>query len=186
MKNYFEIKVVIGSWKAYNECNERALGSKWLDVGDFESLEELKEELKLEGFTSEELEETFLQDYESDLNCELFNNCDYISIEKLREVVEILENIESYDVEKVKAICEAYGIEEALEVIENDELEDFSLYEDCEDASDYAREMYQEGAFGEISNRFLENYIDFEAIGRDMVINSEIEETSFGVLAVYR
>lgn len=27
------ITIVIGSWGSYNECNERALGSKWLDLG---------------------------------------------------------------------------------------------------------------------------------------------------------
>lgn len=29
------IKIVIGSWGSYNECNERALGSKWLDLSDY-------------------------------------------------------------------------------------------------------------------------------------------------------
>lgn len=28
------IKIVIGSWGSYNEYNERALGSKWLDLSD--------------------------------------------------------------------------------------------------------------------------------------------------------
>ena len=26
------VNIVIGSWGSYNECNERALGSKWLDL----------------------------------------------------------------------------------------------------------------------------------------------------------
>ena len=26
------ISIVIGSWGSYNECNERALGSNWLDL----------------------------------------------------------------------------------------------------------------------------------------------------------
>ncbi len=26
------VSFVIGSWGSYNECNERALGSKWLDT----------------------------------------------------------------------------------------------------------------------------------------------------------
>ena len=29
------ISVVIGSWGSYNECNERALGSKCLDFEDY-------------------------------------------------------------------------------------------------------------------------------------------------------
>ena len=37
------ISIVIGSGGSYNECNERALGSKWLDLEDFESFEEIEE-----------------------------------------------------------------------------------------------------------------------------------------------
>ena len=44
------IKVVIGSWGSYNECNERALGSKWLDLSDYSDWDEIVEELKKEGF----------------------------------------------------------------------------------------------------------------------------------------
>ena len=39
-----EIRIVIGSWGSYNECNERALGSKWLDLEDFDSYEKIEEE----------------------------------------------------------------------------------------------------------------------------------------------
>ena len=44
------ISIVIGSWGSYNECNERALGSKWLDLSDYDSWDEIVEELKKEGF----------------------------------------------------------------------------------------------------------------------------------------
>ena len=40
------VSIVIGSWGSYNECNERALGSKWIDLSDYESWEEIEEELK--------------------------------------------------------------------------------------------------------------------------------------------
>ena len=45
-----EVKVVIGSWGSYNECNERALGSKWLTLNDYDDWDEIEEELKKEGF----------------------------------------------------------------------------------------------------------------------------------------
>ena len=38
------IKIVIGSWGSYNECNEKALGSKWLDLSDYSDWEEITEE----------------------------------------------------------------------------------------------------------------------------------------------
>ena len=40
------VSIVIGSWGSYNECNERALGSKWIDLYDYESWEEIEDELK--------------------------------------------------------------------------------------------------------------------------------------------
>ena len=44
------ISIVIGSWESYNECNERALGSKWLDLSDYNDWDEIVEELKREGY----------------------------------------------------------------------------------------------------------------------------------------
>ena len=40
------INLVIGSWGSYIECNERALGSKWLDLSDYSDWDEIVEELK--------------------------------------------------------------------------------------------------------------------------------------------
>ena len=59
------INIVIGSWGSYNECNERALGSKWLDLSDYSDWDEIVEELKKEGFELDGIdEELFIQDVE--------------------------------------------------------------------------------------------------------------------------
>ena len=70
-----KISIVIGSWGSYNECNERALGSEWLDLEDFDSFEEIKQELTKQGFELNGLdEELFIQDIEGidakDMNCD--------------------------------------------------------------------------------------------------------------------
>lgn len=79
-----EIKIVIGSWGSYNAYNERALGSEWLTLGNFESWEEIEEELTQEGFLLNGIdEELFIQDIEGleGFNCDnmhpktLFNIC---------------------------------------------------------------------------------------------------------------
>ena len=58
-----EIKIVIGSWGSYNACNERALGSKWLTLSDYDDWEEIEKELKKEGFILNGIdEELFIQD----------------------------------------------------------------------------------------------------------------------------
>ena len=60
-----QICVVIGSWGSYNECNERALGSRWLDLSDYSDWEEIEEELKKQGFELDGIdEELFIQDIE--------------------------------------------------------------------------------------------------------------------------
>lgn len=85
MKNI--VKVCFGSWKAYNESNDRALGSSFLDLAIFDTVEKVKAEMKKEGFTDEELEETFIQDYEAEGfdDVMLFSNCDMISISEALE-----------------------------------------------------------------------------------------------------
>lgn len=181
MNNNINLNVVIGSWKAYNEArNERALGSKWLSLEDFSSLEEIIEELKKEGFTNEELEETFIQDIEED---EIeFSNCGYISLKELWHIYETLNEPNNKDL--VLAIIEVFGLDGALKIIEEGQIDNYYL-SDCENASDYAYELFEEGAFGKVENDFITNYIDFDAIGRDMLLNSEIHETSKGVLVGY-
>lgn len=58
-----EIKIVIGSWGSYNECNESALGSAWLTLNDYDDWEEIEEELKKQGFILDGIdEELFVQD----------------------------------------------------------------------------------------------------------------------------
>ncbi len=76
------ISIVIGSWGSYNECNERALGSKWLDLSDYKDWEEIVEELKREGFELDGIdEELFVQDIEGISDRSV--NWDYMNPENL-------------------------------------------------------------------------------------------------------
>lgn len=76
------ISIVIGSWGSYNECNERALGSNWLDLSDYNDWEEIVEELKREGFELDGIdEELFIQDIEGVSDRSV--NWDYMNPENL-------------------------------------------------------------------------------------------------------
>lgn len=94
-----EIKMVIGSWGSYNECNERALGSTWLDLSDYSDWEEIEEELKKQGFDLNGIdEELFIQDIEG-LNTSM--NWDYVHPKNLFETLKnsgVLDNQYKYDV----------------------------------------------------------------------------------------
>ena len=59
------MEIVIGSWGSYNACNERALGSQWLDLSDYDCWEEIEAELIDQGFELKGIdEELFIQDIE--------------------------------------------------------------------------------------------------------------------------
>ena len=76
------ISIVIGSWGSYNECNERALGSKWLNLSDYSDWDEIVEELKKEGFELDGIdEELFIQDVEGIEDRSV--NWDYVNPETL-------------------------------------------------------------------------------------------------------
>ena len=51
------VSIVIGSWGSYNECNERALGSAWLDLSLFSDWDEIVEELEKQGFELDGIDE---------------------------------------------------------------------------------------------------------------------------------
>ena len=76
------INVVIGSWGSYNECNARALGSKWLNLAEYFSWDEIANELKNEGFELDGIdEELFIQDIEGIPSDSV--NWDYVNPETL-------------------------------------------------------------------------------------------------------
>lgn len=93
------IKIVIGSWGSYNECNERALGSKWLDLSDYSDWDEIVEELKKEGFELDGIdEELFIQDVEGIEDRSV--NWDYVNPETLFNTLKesgVLDNEYKYN-----------------------------------------------------------------------------------------
>ena len=81
------ISIVIGSWGSYNECNDRALGSAWLDLSDYSSYEEIEEALTKQGFELDGIdEELFIQDIEG-----LPNDCCNWDYTHPKELFELLQ-----------------------------------------------------------------------------------------------
>ena len=176
------ISIVIGSWGSYNECNERALGSKWLDLSDYSDWEEIEEELKKEGFKLDGIdEELFIQDIEGIPGNS--RNWDYVNPQQLFETLlesGILDDCNLYE------LFEAY-----LEVNNFDDWEnlvsshgsrwddDIILYRN-QDMDDVAYDLMHECY--EIPD-YLENYIDYNSFARDLSYDG-YHETSKGVLAI--
>ena len=180
------VAVCVGSWKAYNECNEHALGSSlktsdgkihcYIDFMKLDGADELREVLKAIGWSDAEMEETFVQDYCSGWMD--IRNCDNQSAFELADwVYEHRDEIDGNE-KKLRAIIETcYGdYEDAM-----DALDEYDLYEGM-DASDYARQLFEECYSMPKGMEWVEGYIDFDSMGRDMVLNGEIVEATDGLL----
>lgn len=176
------ISVVIGSWGSYNECNERALGSKWLDLSDYSDWEEIAEELKNEGFELDGIdEELFIQDIEGiPSNAANWDNVDPKELfETLYEsgildddykykVFEAFVETFSYDEWESKVNCNGDSWNDDINIYENMDWYDlaYEFMHDCYEIPDY-----------------LDNYIDYERFGRDLSFDG-FHEYSNGIIEV--
>lgn len=133
-----------------------------------------------EGYTEDGniYEEWAIHDYESDIE---LNISEYADLEDLNDLVQRFEDLDDDELNCFKAFKEAtgYDIEQCLEKAEYGSI---TLYSDCDSLSDLAEQFVAEGMFGDteqIGN--LANYIDYEALGRDLGFDG-YTETSFGVV----
>lgn len=177
MKN--EINVVIGSWGSYNECNERALGSKWLTFNDYEEWEEIEEELTKQGFELKGIdEELFIQDIEGVSGF----NCDYMHPKRLFQILkdaEVLEN--EYKYKTAIAYIEAMGwadFETLVEQKGSNWDDDIYFYENAT-VEEVLEEMVESCYNLDFSRLgWISNYvtIDYEQMARDSDHLHEVED----------
>ena len=176
------ISIVIGSWGSYNECNERSLGSKWLDLSDYEEWSEIEEELKKEGFQLDGIdEELFIQDVDNFPDCNI--NWDYMHPKRFFETLkesEVLNN--SYKYETFEAFLEVESWDEFERRVDDkgsDWDEDIYLYKN-RDWYDLGYEFLHE--CHQIPD-FLDNYIDYERYGEEFKYDG-FQEYSNGIIEI--
>lgn len=176
------ISIVIGSWGSYNECNERALGSKWLNLSDYLDWDEIVEELEAEGFELDGIdEELFIQDIEGIDG----GGTDWDNVHP-KELFEMLQESGILDDDDLYELFEAYveinGYSDWERRVNSDGsrwADDIILYRN-QDLDDLAYDLMHEQY--EIPD-YLENYIDYKSFARDLSYDGYYE-TSKGVLTI--
>lgn len=182
-----EIKIVIGSWGAYNECNERALGSKWLTLNDYNDWDEIAEELRKQGFILKGIdEELFIQDIENFVASNAVN-WDYVHPKELFELLKksgVLDDNDKY--EKAVIYCDIDGYHCWKQKVEN--------YEDNWDDEIY---LYPDTDWYDLGYYFLhevdciqipeclENYIDYKSYGEQFEYDG-FHEYDGGIVEIRR
>lgn len=160
------ISIVIGSWGSYNECNERALGSKWLDLSDYSDWDEIVEELKKEGFELDGIdEELFIQDVDGIEDGSI--NWDYVNPEELFNTLNASGVLDDdYKYEAFCAFLEVRCFDDFEERVKsrghrwNDDIDLWRGY----DWEDYGREMLDCSGY-QIPDHILD-FIDLERYGK--------------------
>ena len=123
-------------------------------------------------------EEYFVSDYETTVP--MLRIAEYPDYEELNDFFKHLEELNEYDREALEALYEELGdYKEAVSVFERG---DYQYYSGM-DLEDVAKEMVDDGCFGEIPDA-IKFYIDYDAIGRDLSIDG-YHETSKGVVKVH-
>lgn len=143
--------------------NEGELVGKWLSLPiSEENLENAMDEIGI----SEEYEEYFISDYETDIDG--FEIGEYANLEELNELAEELENMDDTEA-KVFIACIQIGrnADEALECIING---DYRIYYNCLDMADVAYKTVEECGYLQNVPEQVSNYFDYESFGRDLEI----------------
>ena len=148
-----------------NEVNE------WVDILDCD-FEELKEKLQKDT--------CYITDVDSDFNYSFEGAISISELEDLADKINELDNQCAED--EFKALMEYLGdFEEAYSTWEAGK---FSYYPDVKDREELGQYVVDEGLWGEIPENLI-NYIDYEAIGRDIDLNANGRFTDNGFIEVY-
>lgn len=153
-ENYDDTKPIRIWYGNLAKYNEGKLVGIWL------SLPMCEEELQkaTEAVLGED-EEYQLNDFECDIEGLV---SEYSDVYQLNEIAEKLEDLDDDDLSRVSYLMTNNGMEFS-EAIDN--YEDVIVYEGT--LKDVAEQLVDDGCFGEIPD-LIANYIDYEAIGRDL------------------
>lgn len=122
---------------------------------------------------NEEYEEFFFTDWECEADLHLG---EYENIDDLNELA---EKMDEWDEDLLKAACEIWDINE---VLDNDP-DDYCLYGDIDNDYDLGYYWIEESGCYDLSGMGnLSNYIDYEAFGRDVRLESSGGFTEYGFI----
>ena len=184
MKNNYTVNIVIGSWGSYNACNERALGSRWLDLSNYTDWEDIETELKNQGFKLNGIdEELFIQDIEG-LPCDACN-WDYTNPKKLFETLRdsgVLEDNYKHDVMQAYLEVRDFDDFERLVINHGSNWDDDIRLMKGYSWEDYGREALEMTGYN--IPEHIQDFIDFENYGKYM--GDCIEEYNDGLIEICR
>lgn len=160
-----QMRIYIANLAKYNEGE--LVGAWFTPPVDFD---EVKEQIGL----NDDYEEYAIHDYELPFEID-----EYTSIEEINRLCGLAEELEGTPIGEVASEIQHAFFNSFEEMVEH--VDDIICYPDCNDMSDVARYLIEEtGDLGEIPTQ-LQNYIDYEAFGRDLEMEGNYLVTNRGI-----
>lgn len=164
-KNMSDMQVYISNLGKYNEGE---LVGDWFQPPI--DIEEMKEKIGLTG----DYEEYAIHDYELPFAIE-----EYTPISEINRLCALVEELEGTAVYKELRTIQSMWFSNLDDLFDN--KDNIIYYSDCESMSDVAAYYVEEtGQLGEVPSN-LQNYIDYQSLGRDMELEGNFLVTSNGV-----
>lgn len=168
------LKIFVNTWGNYNKNG--ADGGRWLDLPmDPDELDETLEEIAAAMGDSDP--EWAVHDYEWTDKFDGGEISEYANIDDLNEYAQRLEDLDKWELETYAAAVEYWG----REYVDIDEIDEYNLYShitNCYDLGEYF--AVECGCLDLDKLGYLANYIDFEAYGRDINMETDGGFTSYG------
>jgi antirestriction protein len=152
--------------------NEGRLDGEFLKLpATTEEVQVLLKRIHVDGIRYEEI---FITDYETDIPGLTDSLGEYESIDELNYLASLLDDMEKWEAEKFAAAVEfgehTGSVRDLINLAQN--LDCFEFYPGIEDEDDLGRFYIEEMCTLEVPEH-LQNYIDYEAYGRDMNLDED-------------
>lgn len=159
--------------------NEGELVGKWVVLpceGD-----ELETEMRSIGIDGVQYEEWFITDTESNIDGLSDLIGEYCSIDTLNELAHVLDGLDNWEMDKVKAIIDAErpDLEDLLQKL--DDLDSYDLFSSVHNEEDLGYFYIDECGALEIPEN-IQPYFDYESFGRDVAMDENGTFTAWGYL----
>lgn len=126
-------------------------------------------------------EEYFITDYETDI--EGVEVGEYSNLDELNELAEQLEELEEDAQKAIQAmLLDSYSFNEALEKANNG---DYTIYYDCDNMTDVAYKVVENGCYLQNVPENVARYFDYEAFGRDLDIEGKFYNIDGDMVEIY-
>lgn len=170
------LDIFVNTWGNYNENG--ADGGAWVTLP--KDADELRELLKQIAENMGDMDPEYaIHDYEWTCEWEGFEVSEYENIEELNEFCQRLSELNEYESKVYAAAVEYFG----KEYVEIDEIDEYNLYTDITDNYDLGYYWAVEsGCYNTDELGTLGRYIDYEAFGRDINLETDGGFTTYGFI----